>query len=509
MNAEATSSVIDDDAVSLRSIATTLPSYGEHHCDGRPSSPTPSYRTATPAIAYDARVRATTKTSGFEECDPVVFALSFAFRENTSRKWRSYIAQASQKPSSDDRKLRKLLDKHSSDGLEALFSSAVKALRAPLFSAHTLFVAALHSMELGTDNTQNILAAMIAASCLDPTALVGKKLGPINCVVRKLRPFEIEWISLPTRPTGPDSDLGASSIHPTIVRSALGHTPFVDYITDFGHDSPKWRLSQATLMLIKGGMDPNLTDFSGKTPLHHVVAYRAAKFNEMSCVKTLLSVGADINVQDDKGRTPLHYVSNRQLARLLVDHGARLDTQDQDGITPLRYAIRSFYPGSRGVGIFVLGDLWYPQDDARTVCLKPTTSYGREGDRQECVQRLLDDSPGTRDLLSDASLLAVGEREHTLKDYYSAGFMFEGDYVTVVNSHKASSMAYTSLQNGDVLRLVGLFDNNIATAVRVDRHEQWSLDDALRDRKQAMVIHISDLKAIPVSWRSGQWTGTN
>ncbi len=53
-------------------------------------------------------------------------------------------------------------------------------------------------------------------------------------------------------------------------------------------------------LLLKHGVDPNIKNKDGRTPLHE-----AAYWGRLDVVKLLLVYGADLTVEDKDGRTPL------------------------------------------------------------------------------------------------------------------------------------------------------------------------------------------------------------
>jgi ankyrin repeat protein len=66
----------------------------------------------------------------------------------------------------------------------------------------------------------------------------------------------------------------------------------------------------------------------------------AARENNLTEIRQLLSVGADVNSKDYVGRTPLHEAScqgHAQLVNEFLEHGADIDAKDIDGWTPLHF----------------------------------------------------------------------------------------------------------------------------------------------------------------------------
>ena len=69
----------------------------------------------------------------------------------------------------------------------------------------------------------------------------------------------------------------------------------------------------------------------------------AAHFGNTEIVLALISLGVDVDVQDDEGSTPLHVATvegHLQTAQVLVMAGARIDIKDYNGFTPLYIAAR-------------------------------------------------------------------------------------------------------------------------------------------------------------------------
>jgi len=70
--------------------------------------------------------------------------------------------------------------------------------------------------------------------------------------------------------------------------------------------------------------------------------FEAARKGDIEQVKSLISKGVDINVTDDKGRTPLHYAaehSHREVSELLIAEGADVNASGPGDWTALFYAI--------------------------------------------------------------------------------------------------------------------------------------------------------------------------
>jgi len=85
--------------------------------------------------------------------------------------------------------------------------------------------------------------------------------------------------------------------------------------------------------LLKLGVNPNIRDKNGKTPLH-----KAASGGHVAVAKLLLEHGADIHARDNANWTPLHFAASKghaEVLKLLLKHGADPNIQNKNGETPL------------------------------------------------------------------------------------------------------------------------------------------------------------------------------
>jgi len=92
-------------------------------------------------------------------------------------------------------------------------------------------------------------------------------------------------------------------------------------------------LAEVKRLVIDCGVNPNIRDNDGWTPLH-----KASWNGNPEVVKLLLEHGADPNIRDNHGFTPLHYAAKDchvDVVRVLLDHGADPTIRDNDGRTPL------------------------------------------------------------------------------------------------------------------------------------------------------------------------------
>ncbi|XP_011860448.1 PREDICTED: ankyrin-2-like [Vollenhovia emeryi] len=91
--------------------------------------------------------------------------------------------------------------------------------------------------------------------------------------------------------------------------------------------------------LINQGVNVNVIDQDGRTPLH----YAAKKHNE-DIANALIKAGADINIKDQDGRTPLHWAAierNEGVANALIKAGADVNAKDDYGRIPLHWAVNA------------------------------------------------------------------------------------------------------------------------------------------------------------------------
>jgi len=85
--------------------------------------------------------------------------------------------------------------------------------------------------------------------------------------------------------------------------------------------------------LLETGMDMNILDDDGNTPLHIACLYGRPEI-----ARLLLDAGADTEVHNRWGYTPLDWACLYQetdIVRLLLEHGADVNAQDDYGRGPL------------------------------------------------------------------------------------------------------------------------------------------------------------------------------
>ena len=74
------------------------------------------------------------------------------------------------------------------------------------------------------------------------------------------------------------------------------------------------------------------------------------KQNNIDKIKELLYSGVDVNIKDNYGETPLYYASTYgqlQIVKLIIEYGADVNAKDNDGDTPLYWA--SIHGQAKGV----------------------------------------------------------------------------------------------------------------------------------------------------------------
>lgn len=107
-----------------------------------------------------------------------------------------------------------------------------------------------------------------------------------------------------------------------------------------------------TTAITAQGVDPNVRDELGNTPLHY-----AAGSGHAEAAEELLRLGADVAARNNVGDTPLHKAASRgnaPIAKILVAGGAPIEAQNNLGQTPKDIATN--YPE-------VLSELVPPTDE--------------------------------------------------------------------------------------------------------------------------------------------------
>jgi len=108
--------------------------------------------------------------------------------------------------------------------------------------------------------------------------------------------------------------------------------------TDIFKAAEEGNLDDVKSFIDEKGINVNVRDTYGKTPLHAAVGAESIEI-----VEFLVSKNADVNAEDVEKKTPLHwatiYNDNIEVAKLLVSKGANVNAQNKYGYTPLHNVI--------------------------------------------------------------------------------------------------------------------------------------------------------------------------
>ncbi|KAJ1273519.1 hypothetical protein BS78_06G287000 [Paspalum vaginatum] len=97
------------------------------------------------------------------------------------------------------------------------------------------------------------------------------------------------------------------------------------------HVSAREGATDDIVKLLAAGVEVNVRDTEGRTPLHWAVDR-----GHLSAVEVLAKANADMNAKDNEGQTALHYAvicEREDIAELLVKHHADPNIKDEDGNT--------------------------------------------------------------------------------------------------------------------------------------------------------------------------------
>ncbi len=67
------------------------------------------------------------------------------------------------------------------------------------------------------------------------------------------------------------------------------------------HHALQWGQTECITLLLERGIDPNVRDNRGRTPIFWAIGSQASKAN----IQQMLAKGADINTRSNEGKTPL------------------------------------------------------------------------------------------------------------------------------------------------------------------------------------------------------------
>jgi ankyrin repeat protein len=87
---------------------------------------------------------------------------------------------------------------------------------------------------------------------------------------------------------------------------------------------------------IQLGIDVNVQDYQGNTPVHF-----ASSLGHKKILKYLIRSKANVNVKNKFNEIPLHMAINLKTVKLLLDNGSFKDIKDKSGETPLFYNVKS------------------------------------------------------------------------------------------------------------------------------------------------------------------------
>ncbi|KAI8803227.1 ankyrin repeat-containing domain protein [Cladochytrium replicatum] len=86
--------------------------------------------------------------------------------------------------------------------------------------------------------------------------------------------------------------------------------------------------------LLSRGVDPNIQDPNGYTPLH-----AASSYGQLDSIRLLVvQYGANVNITDHDGDTPLHFAEAPEVAELLISLGANPTVRNSEGLLPIEKA---------------------------------------------------------------------------------------------------------------------------------------------------------------------------
>src|SRR6185503_19215085 len=113
--------------------------------------------------------------------------------------------------------------------------------------------------------------------------------------------------------------------------------------------------SEVIKLLLEKGADATIATADRQTPIHAVLAGRAAEPQAVELIKTLQKAGADVNLvalinhpEEIRGGSALHYAVRKrykEVIKLLASMKIDMNAVDQDGLTALDYTqSRGFMP---------------------------------------------------------------------------------------------------------------------------------------------------------------------
>ncbi len=122
-----------------------------------------------------------------------------------------------------------------------------------------------------------------------------------------------------------------------MIGAILGYILLVTQVSGDIFSAAKEGNIEEVRRLVESGVDVNVKDNDGRTPLHF-----AAGLGYIEVVKYLISKGAYVNVKENAhGATPLHLAAEFgqiEVVKYLISKGAEVNVKDNYGNTPLDYA---------------------------------------------------------------------------------------------------------------------------------------------------------------------------
>jgi len=166
--------------------------------------------------------------------------------------------------------------------------------------------------------------------------------------------------------------------------------------------------NEVVKLIIGLGVDVNIKDEYGLTPLHYAV-----EAGHKEIVVMLLEHNASVDIQDNAGRTPMHYAAEAnywkkdrrdlsvEMIRLLKNSGFNIDAQDNNGWTPLHYA-------AHNRKLYLIEDLLMMGADVDVVDIRGRTPFVVMQERISDMGRkfgseVMKTSPGAKALRNDLS----------------------------------------------------------------------------------------------------------